>query len=137
MLFRSANLWDTQVAKTLVVTGLQANVELQEKLRLQGVEILLTANPSPAVVMQTLFDRGCLSVLWECGGTLAAAAIQQGAIQKVLAFVAPKIVGGVHAPQPVGDLGIQQMTEALDLERVSFRSIGKDLLVQGYLASNT
>ena len=132
-----ANLWDTKLAKTLVVTGLQADLELQGKLRLQGVEVLLTANPSPAVVMQVLFDRGCLSVLWECGGTLAAAAIQQGAVQKVLAFVAPKIVGGIHAPQPVGDLGIQQMTEALDLERVSFRSIGKDLLVQGYLASDT
>jgi diaminohydroxyphosphoribosylaminopyrimidine deaminase / 5-amino-6-(5-phosphoribosylamino)uracil reductase len=131
-----ANLWDTSVAKTLVITGLQADLELQEKLRLQGVEVLSTEHPSPAVVMQALFDRGCLSVLWECGGTLAAAAIQQGAVQKILAFVAPKIVGGIHAPQPVGDLGIQQMTGALDLERVSFRSIGKDLLVQGYLTSD-
>jgi diaminohydroxyphosphoribosylaminopyrimidine deaminase / 5-amino-6-(5-phosphoribosylamino)uracil reductase len=130
----SANLWDTAIAKTLVVTSLQADVELQAKLRAQGVEILLAEHPSPAVVMQALFDRGCLSVLWECGGTLAAAAIQQGSVQKVLAFVAPKIVGGSHAPQPVGDLGIQQMTGALDLERVSFKSIGTDILVQGYLS---
>jgi diaminohydroxyphosphoribosylaminopyrimidine deaminase / 5-amino-6-(5-phosphoribosylamino)uracil reductase len=129
----TANLWDTTVAKTLVVTGLQANVTLQEKLRAQGVEILLTEHPSPLLVMQELFDRGCLSVLWECGGTLAAVAIQQGAVQKILAFVAPKIVGGSKAPQPVGDLGIQQMTGALNLNKVSFKSIGKDLLVQGYL----
>jgi diaminohydroxyphosphoribosylaminopyrimidine deaminase / 5-amino-6-(5-phosphoribosylamino)uracil reductase len=131
----SAQLWDTTMAPTLVVTGLQADSGLQAQLRSQGVEILLTENPSPAVVMQELFDRGCLTVLWECGGTLAAAAILQGAVQKVLAFVAPKIVGGSHAPQPVGDLGIEKMTGALDLERISFQSIGEDLLVQGYFPS--
>jgi diaminohydroxyphosphoribosylaminopyrimidine deaminase / 5-amino-6-(5-phosphoribosylamino)uracil reductase len=132
-----ANLWDTKIAKTLIVTRLEVDKELLKNLYSQGVEVLQTSTPSPAIVMQELFDRGCLSVLWECGGTLAAAAIQQGAVQKVLAFVAPKIVGGIHAPQPVGDLGIQQMTGALDLERVSFRSIGKDFLVQGYFASDT
>ncbi len=129
----TAHLWDTTVAKTLVVTGLDAGPELQKKLQAQGVEILRQENPSPALVMQELFDRGCLSVLWECGGTLAAAAIQQGAVQKVLAFVAPKIVGGTQAPQPVGDLGIMQMTEALDLSKVSFKSISSDVLIQGYL----
>jgi diaminohydroxyphosphoribosylaminopyrimidine deaminase / 5-amino-6-(5-phosphoribosylamino)uracil reductase len=129
----SAQLWDTTVAPTLVVTGMQADLTLQKKLQAQNVEILLAENPSPALVMKELFDRGYLSVLWECGGTLAAAAIREGAVQKVLAFVAPKIVGGVQAPQPVGDLGITQMTGALQLNRVSFKSIGIDLLVQGYL----
>jgi diaminohydroxyphosphoribosylaminopyrimidine deaminase / 5-amino-6-(5-phosphoribosylamino)uracil reductase len=117
-----------------VVTAKHADPELQKKLMARNVEVLVTETPSPTVVMQELFDRGCLSVLWECGGTLAAAAIREGAVQKVLAFVAPKIVGGVNAPQPVGDLGITKMTGALELERVSFKSIGKDLLVQGYLA---
>jgi diaminohydroxyphosphoribosylaminopyrimidine deaminase / 5-amino-6-(5-phosphoribosylamino)uracil reductase len=130
----SAQLWDTKLAGTLVVTGKQADPELQKKLMARNVEVLITESPSPMVVMQELFDRGCLSVLWECGGTLAAAAIREGAVQKVLAFVAPKIVGGVNAPQPVGDLGITKMTGALELERVSFKSIGKDILVQGYLS---
>jgi diaminohydroxyphosphoribosylaminopyrimidine deaminase / 5-amino-6-(5-phosphoribosylamino)uracil reductase len=133
----TACLWDTKVAPTLVVTGPQADPLLQAQLRDQGVEILIANNPSPSVVMQELFDRGCLSVLWECGGTLAAAAIQQGAIQKVLAFVAPKIVGGRQAPQPVGDLGIEKMSGALNLERVSWQAIGDDLLVQGYLQLST
>jgi diaminohydroxyphosphoribosylaminopyrimidine deaminase / 5-amino-6-(5-phosphoribosylamino)uracil reductase len=129
----TAHLWDTTIAKTLVVTSEQADLGLQQQLRAQGVEILLTKNPSPIVVMQELFDRGCLSVLWECGGTLAAAAIKQGVVQKVLAFVAPKIVGGIQAPHPVGDLGITQMTGALELDRVSFQPIDKDILIQGYL----
>jgi diaminohydroxyphosphoribosylaminopyrimidine deaminase/5-amino-6-(5-phosphoribosylamino)uracil reductase len=58
--------------------------------------------------MAYLYDRGFLSVLWECGGTLAARAIAEGSVQKILAFIAPKIIGGSTAPTPVGDLGFNQ-----------------------------
>jgi diaminohydroxyphosphoribosylaminopyrimidine deaminase / 5-amino-6-(5-phosphoribosylamino)uracil reductase len=74
-----------------------------------------------------------MSVLWECGGTLAAKAIADGSVQKILAFIAPKLIGGQTAPSPVGELGLAQMTAALELERVTWRSIGDDLLVEGYL----
>jgi diaminohydroxyphosphoribosylaminopyrimidine deaminase/5-amino-6-(5-phosphoribosylamino)uracil reductase len=83
--------------------------------------------------MAYLYERGFCSVLWECGGTLAASAIAQGAVQKVLAIIAPKIIGGSNAPTPVGDLGLTTMTEALSLERVRWRVIGTDCLVEGYL----
>lgn len=52
-----------------------------------------------------------MQVFWECGGTLAAPAIASGVIHKVLAFVAPKIIGGARAPTPVGELGNVEMTQ--------------------------
>lgn len=39
---------------------------------------------------------------------------------QVFAFVAPKIIGGVNAPSPVGELGMVQMSQALDLIDVSY-----------------
>jgi diaminohydroxyphosphoribosylaminopyrimidine deaminase/5-amino-6-(5-phosphoribosylamino)uracil reductase len=42
---------------------------------------------------------------------LAAPAIASGVIHKVLAFVAPKIIGGARAPTPVGELGNVEMTQ--------------------------
>jgi diaminohydroxyphosphoribosylaminopyrimidine deaminase / 5-amino-6-(5-phosphoribosylamino)uracil reductase len=128
-----AILWDTKIAPTLVVTQSGANPETLVRLRDRGVQILELETLKPTLVMQHLYDRGFLSVLWECGGTLAASAIADGAIQKVLAFVAPKIVGGIAAPSPVGDLGIRSMSEAMVLERVSWQQIGTDLLIQGYI----
>jgi diaminohydroxyphosphoribosylaminopyrimidine deaminase / 5-amino-6-(5-phosphoribosylamino)uracil reductase len=128
-----AILWDTSMAKTLVVTQAGANPALRDLLIDRGVEVLEFDTLSPKLVMQNLFDRGFLSVLWECGGTLAASAIADGAIQKVIAFVAPKIVGGISAPSPVGDMNIRSMSDALVLERVSYQQIGTDLLIQGYL----
>ena len=50
-----------------------------------------------------------------------------------MAFIAPKIIGGTDAPSPVGDLGLARMTDALELERVKWRSVGVDLLMEGYL----
>jgi diaminohydroxyphosphoribosylaminopyrimidine deaminase / 5-amino-6-(5-phosphoribosylamino)uracil reductase len=128
-----AILWDTKIAPTLVVTQSGANPETLSRLRDRGVQILELDTLKPTLVMQHLYDRGFLSVLWECGGTLAANAIADGAIQKVLAFIAPKIVGGSAAPSPVGDLGIRSMSAALPLAKVSWQQIGTDLLVRGYL----
>ena len=130
-----AILWDTSVAKTLVVTTTGANPQLRDRLRDRGVEVLELDILKPQLVMKHLYDRGFLSVLWECGGTLAASAIADGAIQKVLAFIAPKIVGGVAAPSPVGDLNIRSMTDALILERVTYQQVGTDLLIQGYIGN--
>ncbi len=129
----AAHLWDTTVAPTLVITTPYANPLLQKNLQQQGVEIITLEQLDPALVMKYLFDRGLLSVLWECGGTLAAEAIRQGAIQKVLTFIAPKIVGGQAAASPVGNLDILNMTNALALERVTWQQIGVDMLMQGYL----
>ncbi|MDE5106044.1 MAG: dihydrofolate reductase family protein, partial [Trichodesmium sp. St17_bin3_1_1] len=118
---------------TLVFTEIDSNLEFQEYLRQKGVEVLATSTLTPAVVMSNLYDRGFLSVLWECGGILASRAIADGVVQKIWAFIAPKIIGGEIAPSPIGDLGLIQMTEAFELENVSMRTVGCDYLLEGYL----
>ena len=130
----SAHLWQTADAPTLVLTQKGANPNFQELLLKQGVEVVELASLTPDKAMAYLYERGFCSVLWECGGTLAASAIAQGAVQKVLAFIAPKIIGGSIAPTPVGDLGFTTMTEALSLERVRWRVVGSDCLVEGYFS---
>ncbi|MBD2335661.1 bifunctional diaminohydroxyphosphoribosylaminopyrimidine deaminase/5-amino-6-(5-phosphoribosylamino)uracil reductase RibD [Calothrix sp. FACHB-156] len=129
----NAHLWETEEAPTLVLTEVGANPNIQEMLRQKGVQVVEFTSLTPDNVMGHLYERGFCSVLWECGGTLAASAIAQRAVQKILAFIAPKIIGGSHAPTPVGDLGFTTMTEALTLENVRWRVVGSDCLVEGYL----
>lgn len=128
-----ANLWRSQVAPTVVFGEVGANEAVHQALAKQGVEVVLLETCTPEAVMADLYGRGLLSVLWECGGTLAAQAIAQGAVQKVWVFVAPKLIGGPAAPTPVGELGLTQMTDAIALDPVRVRSVGPDLLVEGYL----
>ena len=133
---QEANLWDVSEAPTLVFTEVASNPDLQKLLLNKGVELVEFDILTPGRVMEYLYKRDLLSVLWECGGTLAAPAIADGAVQKILAFVAPKIIGGQGAPSPVGNLGLTSMSKALILDRVQWRTVGSDCLVEGYLKSN-
>lgn len=129
-----ANLWETEPVPTLVLTEPHSNPQFQEFLRTKGVQVLELSPLTPDNVMQYFYERGFCNVLWECGGVLAAEAISQGAVQKVLAFIAPKIIGGSHAPTPVSDLGFTTMNQALPLERIQMRMVGSDCLIEGYLS---
>lgn len=40
-----------------------------------------------------------------------------------MAFISPKIIGGITAPTPVGDLGMVEMTQALQLSDVAFEQV--------------
>lgn len=42
---------------------------------------------------------------------------------QVHAFVAPKIIGGKNAPSPVGELGMVEMTQALELIDVCYEQV--------------
>ncbi|KAL0322295.1 UNVERIFIED_CONTAM: Riboflavin biosynthesis protein PYRR, chloroplastic [Sesamum calycinum] len=128
-----ANLWDVTEVSTLVATQRGAKRSFQKYLASKGVEVVEFEILNPKVVMEYLHDRGCLSVLWECGGTLAASAISSGVIHKVHAFVAPKIIGGKNAPSPVGELGMVEMSQALELIDVHYEQVGPDMLVSGFL----
>ncbi|KAL5058634.1 hypothetical protein RYX36_030238 [Vicia faba] len=128
-----ANLWDMTEVSTIVVTQRGARKSFQKLLASKGVEVVDFDILNPRNVMEYFHDRGYLSIFWECGGTLAASAISSGVIHKVYAFVAPKIIGGKNAPSPVGDLGMVEMSQALNLIDVSYEQIGPDLLVSGFL----
>lgn len=130
------HLWNSEIAPTLIFTEPNSNPQLQEQLRRKGVEIIELTSLTPKIVMQQLYDRGLSKILWECGGTLAAKAIADGVIQKVMAFIAPKIIGGQTAPSPVGDLNLTAMTDALQLERTRLQNIDSDILIEGYLPSS-
>ena len=130
-----AYLWQTDQVPTLVFTEEKANPDFQQLLRQKGVEVVELISLTPTNAMAYLYERGCLSVVWECGGTLASRAIAEGAVQKILAFIAPKIIGGSTAPTPIGELGFTAMTQALTLERVHWRTIGSDCVLEGYLPS--
>jgi diaminohydroxyphosphoribosylaminopyrimidine deaminase / 5-amino-6-(5-phosphoribosylamino)uracil reductase len=129
---KTAHLWETETAATLVITQSGHNAELVDYLQAQGVEVAVLPLLTPATAMAHLYQRGLATVLWECGGTLAAQAISEGCVQKIWAFIAPKIIGGANAPSPVGDLGLAHMTEALHLTQVRWLAIGNDCLVEGY-----
>ena len=85
-------------------------------------------------VLDEMRRRGWLQTFWECGGTLAAPAITAGAFSRVLAFVAPKIVGGGSKAQTsMDDFGCDAMADAVPLKATDAKVFGRDVLITGYL----
>lgn len=124
-----AHLW---APGTVVFAPVGVRTDFAALLGDRGVEVVTFDAISVEAVMQDLMRRGVLSVLWECGGRLSAEALRAGAVQKVWAFIAPKLIGGAGAT-PLGELGIARMDEALVLKSGQMRSIGEDWLYEGYV----
>ncbi|HOE65900.1 MAG TPA: bifunctional diaminohydroxyphosphoribosylaminopyrimidine deaminase/5-amino-6-(5-phosphoribosylamino)uracil reductase RibD [Candidatus Hydrogenedentes bacterium] len=84
-------------------------------------------------LMRELAAREITSVLIEGGGTTHASAFEEGIVDKVMFFIAPKIIGGRDAVTAVEGEGIERMAEALPLERMTARPVGEDILVEAYV----
>ena len=70
--------------------------------------------------LEALGERGVDSVILEGGRTLLDAAFDEGVVDKVQAYVAPKVFAGVDEPD-----------DATRLSNVSMTMVGEDVLVQG------
>lgn len=82
-------------------------------------------------LMQQLGQRGIDSILLEGGGTLNEAALRAGIVDRVVTFIAPKMIGGSQAKTPVEGQGIEKMSQAIRLENIEITKIGEDLMIQG------
>ena len=85
-------------------------------------------------LMRRLAEHQVQSVLVEGGGTVAAAALAAGLVDRVYFFIAPLIIGGEQALTPVEGNGVARLAEAWRLDRVKVRRVGEDLLITGEVA---
>ena len=128
-------LWDQALAPTLVVHGPGASHQGRQLLDQLGVERLELDGCTPIALLEALAQRGCNQVLWECGPALAAEALKQGCVQQLAAVIAPKLLGGLAARTPLGDLGLVDVNEAQHWELQGLERLGVDWLGQLRLAS--
>ncbi len=128
-------------APTIVATRKGIDKRRRENLQAKGAEVLpiprWRKHPQRGLdlkfLMKKLAERGISSLLIEGGGKVNAAALEMGLVDKVLFFIAPKIVGGEDAITPVEGEGIERMGEARRLRDTRIRRFGDDLLFEGYI----
>ncbi len=77
-------------------------------------------------------EKGIESVMIEGGSRIYYNALKDGIIDKIMLFIAPKVLGGNGMPffNGFNDLPVN---EALNVKDFSTENIGMDILVQGYL----
>ena len=76
------------------------------------------------------------SILLEGGGTLNWSALEAGIVNKVQAYIAPKIFGGNNAKTPVEGAGIPSPGNAFLLKNSRIIKLGCDLLIESEVISD-
>jgi diaminohydroxyphosphoribosylaminopyrimidine deaminase/5-amino-6-(5-phosphoribosylamino)uracil reductase len=124
-----------QETKTIVLTTNQASIEQMLRLNALGVEVI-KCGEGPRVdlrkAMAIMTEREIGSILLEGGGRLNGAMLEAGLVDKIVLFLAPKIVGGADAPGAFALQGFDLMSDAIALERVNVERIGNDCCITGY-----
>jgi len=124
-----ARLLDQSVAKTLVACSRRYDKVKFAKLRAMGVEVIVSGNESvdPVKLLRTLAARNISSVLVEGGAGLYTSFLRANVADRVLAFVAPKIIGkGIEA---FGELGTLKIADSRMLEIRKLKRRGPDIVV--------
>jgi diaminohydroxyphosphoribosylaminopyrimidine deaminase / 5-amino-6-(5-phosphoribosylamino)uracil reductase len=124
-------------AKTIVATTEKADKQQLNAIRDKGADIIITPLKNNKVdlsyLMQQLGQREIDSVLIEGGGALNFSALEEGIVDKVISFIAPKIIGGAASKTPVGGDGISYIKNAIQLENIQISRFQEDIMIEAYL----
>jgi len=77
-------------------------------------------------VMMRLHEHGLNSLLIEGGSQVAASALKAQIVDRVVVFLAPKILGG--GLPSVGVLGFEKIADAIQLDDILIEQIGNDVM---------
>ncbi|WP_409298657.1 bifunctional diaminohydroxyphosphoribosylaminopyrimidine deaminase/5-amino-6-(5-phosphoribosylamino)uracil reductase RibD [Peribacillus sp. SCS-26] len=122
-------------AETWIFTGSRYDVKKMERLKELGIKVFTTNSPSgvdPVQLLHTLGEKQVSSLLIEGGGTVNAAFLEQGLVDKVVLYLAPKIIGGRNAPTFFEGTGFEKMSDALEFKDYSMTPVGPDFKFIGY-----
>ena len=123
--------------KTIIATTEKARKEKIHKLKDLGIIVIETKSKKEKVdlkdLMHKLGNQNIDSILLEGGSTLNYSALESGIVDKILVYIAPKIIGGMKSKTPVGGSGISHLKDAFKVRELSTSIIGKDILLQGYI----
>ena len=121
------------VAATIIATTPRADEKKVSRLREMGVDVLLAQEDEQGEVdikhlLGMLGQRGISSVLVEGGTGVITSLLRLGLADKLVIFVAPKIMGkGIEA---VGELNIADVGQTLKLSFSRIYRMGEDLVIE-------
>lgn len=109
-----------------------------KKLQAKNVEVVFVDEKAGQGIdlrklMEEMYNRKIDGILLEGGGTLNAAMLKEKLVNKVYAYIAPKLIGGANALTPVEGKGVEKMSDAFLLSDVEIRRITNDILIAGYI----
>ncbi len=98
----------------------------------EGSELELCTGPLGEELAR-LASEEVQTLLLEGGPTLAGAFLRAGLVDKLLLFVAPKLVGGDDAPPLFAGPAVTALADAIPLSSLEATTVGEDVLLTAYV----
>jgi diaminohydroxyphosphoribosylaminopyrimidine deaminase/5-amino-6-(5-phosphoribosylamino)uracil reductase len=121
----------------IVATTHRARKRKKEQIEKAGGTIITVASKEGRVnlrsLMRTLGKREITSVLIEGGTQISTSAFNEGIVDKIIFFYAPKILGGSRAYGITAGKGVEKISRARKVYDLTVKKCGDDILVEGYL----
>ncbi len=130
---------DSNIVKTAkdvktIIAHCNENSEKKKELEKAGCVVLKTAEKNGKVdlkdLMKLLGEMKIDSVLVEGGAELNYSLLQNGIVNKLQVYIAPKIFGGKNAKSPVGGEGVSEPDSAFKFGKPKVKFIDNDLLLE-------
>lgn len=122
---------------TIIATTLKADENKKQTLRELGIKVIEVREKDNRVnlkeLVKMLGQEGIDSILIEGGGTLNFSALEENIVDKVIFYIAPKILGGQNSKNSIAGIGFSRLDYAVKLKDINYRTIGEDLVVEGYI----
>ncbi len=123
-----------KVSPVIIATTRKASSRKAARYVSKGAVVIFTRSKKGRVDLEDLLKKlgeiYIIDVLVEGGGELVAALLEERLVDRLLFFIAPKIIGGRDAATSVEGQGIEKMKDALDLGAVSVKKFSKDILIE-------
>lgn len=122
---------------TVIATTVKAPQHRIKRLRAQGITVLVLPRQDGRVSLRACLARlgqmGITSAMIEGGSELNASAFRAGLVNRILFYIAPRLLGGQGAKGVIGGPSPQRLAEALPITDIHIRRLGSDLLLEGTL----
>lgn len=123
--------------KTIIATTKRANINSMQELLKKNIQVIIIEEKNGQVDLSELIKKlgelGIDSILLEGGSTLNYSALEENIVDKVMVYIAPKIIGGESSKTSVGGIGIAKLNDAFKLKDITTNIVDEDILVEGYI----
>lgn len=122
-------------AKNIIAVTENAPIEKISALKNFGAEIFVAGRDKVdlKILLEELARREITSVLVEGGGTLHYSMFENNLVDKIFAFIAPKIIGGKNSLTAVEGKGFEKLSDVVQIKNLTSEKIGDDILLKGYI----
>lgn len=129
----------SEPGKVIVAIGEDVPQSTRQSLSGSGAELLEFPAPQGRIeignLLSVLGKRQITSILVEGGGLVLGSLFDARLVDKVVAFLAPTVIGGSHAILAVSGEGVEKVVDAPRLGRVNVERFGDDVMISGYIGN--